>query len=85
MYVPLRAILLDHMYIYLHGSLYPMMDYMSRVYDGPLSPCLLMLHGVRHNAFTSTVGSKTLAMFESCGLIVMQRFTAWKYRLAQVY
>ena len=32
----------------------------------------------------NTVGSKTLAMFGSCGLIAMQRLTAWEYRLALV-
>ena len=31
-----------------------------------------------------TVGSKTVAMFGSFGLIVMQRLTAWKLRLALV-
>ena len=34
MYAPLGAVFLDHSYVHLHGSLYPMMDYMSRVYDG---------------------------------------------------
>ena len=32
MYVPLGAMLLDHVCVYLHGSLYPMMDYVSRIY-----------------------------------------------------
>ena len=31
MYMPLRAVSLDHMYIHSHGSLYPMMDYTLRV------------------------------------------------------
>ena len=31
-----------------------------------------------------TVGSKTLAMFGSCGLIAMQRLMVWKYHLALV-
>ena len=34
MYAPLRAVFLGHSYIHLHGGLYPMMDYMSRVYNG---------------------------------------------------
>ena len=45
MYVPLGAILLDHVYVHLHGSLYPMMDYTLRVYYRLLTPCLLMFHG----------------------------------------
>ena len=38
MYAPLRAVFLDHLYVHLHGSLYPMMDYMSSTYDGLHSP-----------------------------------------------
>ena len=38
MYAPLRAMLLDHVYVYLHGRLYPMMDYVSRVYYGLITP-----------------------------------------------
>ena len=34
MYAPLGAMFLDHSYVHLHRSLYPMMDYMSRTYDG---------------------------------------------------
>ena len=30
--------LLDHTYVHLHGILYPMMDYLSRVYDGLITP-----------------------------------------------
>ena len=37
MYVPLRAVSLDHMYIHSHGSLYPMMDYTLHVYYGLLT------------------------------------------------
>ena len=33
-YAPLRAMFLDQVYIHLHGSWYPMMDYTSRVYYG---------------------------------------------------
>ena len=46
LYVPLRAVLLDHVYVHLHGSPYPMMDYTLCVYYGLLTPCLLMFHGV---------------------------------------
>ena len=38
MYAPLRAVFRDHPYVHLHGSLYPMMDYMSSIYDGLHSP-----------------------------------------------
>ena len=31
---PLRAMYLDHLYVHLHGSLYPMMDCMSHTYNG---------------------------------------------------
>ena len=54
MYVPLEAILLDHVYVHLHGSLYPMMDYTLRVYYGLLTPCLLMFHGVHYDSFTTS-------------------------------
>ena len=37
MYVPLRAVSLDHMYVHSHGSLYPMMDYTLHVYYGLLT------------------------------------------------
>ena len=49
---PWGAISLDHMYVHLHGSLYPMMDYTLRVYYRPSTPCLLMLHGVPYDSFT---------------------------------
>ena len=52
MYAALRAILLDHMYVHLHGSLYPMMDYTLHVYYRPFAPCLLMFHGVHYDSFT---------------------------------
>ena len=52
MYAPLGAILLCHVYIHLHGSLYPMMDYTLGVYYGPFTPCLLMFHGVHYDSFT---------------------------------
>ena len=54
MYAPLRVMLLDHVYIHLHGSLYPMMDYVSCVYYGLFTPCLLMFHGVRYNSFATS-------------------------------
>ena len=37
MYVPLRAILLDHVYTHFHGSSYLMMDSVSHVYHGLLT------------------------------------------------
>ena len=52
MYAPLGAVSLDHMYVHLHGSLYPMMDYTLRIYYGLLTPCLLMFHGVPYDSFT---------------------------------
>ena len=54
MYVPLRAILLDHVCIHFHGSLYPMMDSVSCIYYGLLTPCLLMFHGVHYDSFTTS-------------------------------
>ena len=42
----------DHTYIHLHGSLYPMMDYILRVYYGLSIPCLLMFHGIPYDSFT---------------------------------
>ena len=54
MYAPLGAILLDHVCIHFHGSLYPMMDYVSGVYYGLFTPCLLMFHGVHYNSFTTS-------------------------------
>ena len=32
------AMFLDHLYVHLHGSLYPMMDYMSCIYNRLSSP-----------------------------------------------
>ena len=46
--------LLDHVYVHLHGSLYPMMDYVSRVYYGLFTPCLLIFHEVRYNSFATS-------------------------------
>ena len=51
-YAPLGAISLDHMYVHLHGSRYPMMDYTLRICYGPFTPWLLMFHGVPYNSFT---------------------------------
>ena len=53
-YAALKAILLDHTYIQLHGSLYPMMDYALCVYYGPSIPCLLMFHGIPYDSFTNS-------------------------------
>ena len=52
MYAALEAILLDHMYVHSHGSLYPMMDYTLRVCYELHTPCLLMFHGVPYDSFT---------------------------------
>ena len=46
--------LLDHMYVHSHGSLYPMMDYILCIYYGLLTPCLLMFHGVPHHSITTS-------------------------------
>ena len=50
----LGAILLGHMYVHLHGSLYPMMDYALHVYYRLFTPCLLMFHGVHYDFFTTS-------------------------------
>ena len=51
-YAPLRAVFLDHVYVHLHGSWYPMMDCTSHIYYGLFTPCLLMFHGVPYDSFT---------------------------------
>ena len=57
LYAPLRAVFLNYLYVHLHGSLYPMMDYMSHVYDGLHSSCLLMLHEIQYDTITSSYGT----------------------------
>ena len=52
MYAPLGAMFLDHVYVHLHGSRYPMMDYTLYAYYGLHTPCLLMFCGVHYDSFT---------------------------------
>ena len=50
--MPLGAMLLDHVYVHLHGTLYPMMDDVLCACNGLFTPCLLMFHGVPHGSST---------------------------------